>query len=95
MPVEHLAPIKTPTKSPCPECGAYGNEQFYREHIARLNALLADLRQRLESQRLKYYNLQEQETSENFEKKLNLDRIAMVDIAKFRDRIIAAGLEDK
>ena len=91
MPVpEALASeLNIPTKSPCPECGSMGNEQFYKEHIERLNALNADLKQKLESQRNK--RLQEQDSRDDFAKLADIDNIAMVELDKFRDRLIAAG----
>ena len=75
--------------------------RFYANHIERLkaagkskDALIVSLRQKLESQRLKHYDLKEQDSRDEFQKEAQLDNTSSVDIVTFRKELIAAGPEE-
>ena len=75
--------------------------RIYRNKIARQKETIHcqkneidSLTQKLESQRLKYYNLQELDERDEFQKEAQLDNTSSVDIVTFRKELIAAGPEE-
>jgi len=75
--------------------------RHYANHIERLkaegkskDALIVSLRQKLESQRLKYYDLQEQDSRDEFQKEAQLDNTPPIDLDAFGKELIAAGPEE-